>query len=210
LKVISIAIILKGIVAARGSRQYPRKSSATLVVVPPALISQWRDEIKKFTDDLPNILCIYDDSSLNAITVEMMLGADVVICPVDLIEAKNYMARITRVATGSTKEFDVPKVPSNTGQVEKSGAQGVWIPSKCLSRIRFSSVHNWSIPFDTLPTHAILREISASSQDPYGGANNTNNQKRRNEAAYFTYLYHDYISKLREKSFEGHEKGKWL
>jgi len=178
LKVISIAIILKGIVAARGSRQYPRKSSATLVVVPPALISQWRDEIKKFTDDLPNILCIYDDSSLNAITVEMMLGADVVICPVDLIEAKNYMARITRVATGSTKEFDVPKVPSNTGQVEKSGAQGVWIPT--------------------------------SSQDPYGGANNANNQKRRNEAAYFTYLYHDYISKLREKSFEGHEKGKWL
>ncbi len=122
---ISIAIILKGIAAARESRQYPRKSSATLVVVPPALISQWRDEIKKFTDELPNVLCIYDDSSLKAITVEMMLGADVIICPVDLLEAKNYMARVTRAATGSTKDFDVPKVPSNTGQVEKSGAQGV-------------------------------------------------------------------------------------
>ncbi len=128
--VISIAIILKGIVAAKDRSQYPRKSSATLVVVPPALISQWRDEIKKFTDDLPNVLCIYDDSSLNEITVEMVLEADVVICPVDLLEAKNYMARVTRVATGSKKDFDVPKVPSNTGQVEKSGAQGVWIPGK--------------------------------------------------------------------------------
>jgi len=128
--VISIAIILKGIVAAKERSQYPRKSSATLVVVPPALISQWRDEIKKFTDDLPNVLCIYDDSSLNEITVEMMLEADVVICPVDLLEAKNYMARVTRVATGSKKDFDVPRVPSNTGQVEKSGAQGVWIPGK--------------------------------------------------------------------------------
>ena len=136
--VISIAIILKGIAAARKRSKYPRKSSATLVVVPPALISQWRDEVKKFTDELPNVLCIYDDSSLKSITVEMMLEADVVICPVDLLEAKNYMARVTRLATGSTKEFDVPKVPSNTGQVEKSGAQGVWIPGKLFCLLLFS------------------------------------------------------------------------
>ena len=141
--VISIAIILKGIAAARKSREYPRKSSGTLVVVPPALIKQWKDEIKKFTDALPNVICIYDDSSLMNITVEMMLEADVVICPVDLLEAKNYMARVTRAATGSTgKEFDVPKVPSNTGQVEKSGAEGVWTPGELyFCRILYSSLY---------------------------------------------------------------------
>ena len=72
-----------------------------------------------------------------------MLEADVVICPVDLLEAKNYMARVTRAATGSTgKEFDVPKVPSNTGQVEKSGAEGVWTPGELyFCRILYSSLY---------------------------------------------------------------------
>jgi hypothetical protein len=124
------------------------------------LISQWRDEIKKFTDELPNVLCIYDDSSLKSITVEMMLEADVVICPVDLLEAKNYMARVTRLATGSTKEFDVPKVPSNTGQVEKSGAQGVWIPGKLFCRLLFSFWYS----FEYTSHLSIILHISYSSK----------------------------------------------
>ena len=103
-----------------------------MVCVPPALISQWRDEIKKFTDELPNVLCIYDDSSLNEITVTMMLEADVVICPVDLLEAKRYTERLTRFATGSTRDIDIPKVPRNTGQIEKTGAKGVWIPGESI------------------------------------------------------------------------------
>ena len=130
--VISIAIILKGIVDARRKREVPRKSSATLVVVPPALINQWKDEINKFTDELPNVLCIYDDSSFDDITVTMMLEADVVICPVDLLEAKNYMTRLTRVANGSKRDIDIPKVPTSTGQIEKTGAKGVWIPGELI------------------------------------------------------------------------------
>ena len=45
------------------------------------------------------------------------------------------------------------------------------------------------------------------SQDPYGGANNPKSQQRRNEAAYFTYVYQEYISKIREKEFSPTQKG---
>jgi SNF2 family DNA or RNA helicase len=43
--VISIGIILSGIDKARSSRKAPRKSSATLVVMPPALLKQWEVSI---------------------------------------------------------------------------------------------------------------------------------------------------------------------
>jgi hypothetical protein len=62
----------------------------------------------------------------------MMLEADVVICPVDLLEAKNYMTRLTRVANGSKRDIDIPKVPTSTGQIEKTGAKGVWIPGELM------------------------------------------------------------------------------
>lgn len=173
--VISIAIILQGIQTARKNRSFPRKSSATLVVVPPGLIDQWKKEVHKFTDSLPKVLCIYDDNALKRYTVKEFLEADMVICPVDLLEANGYMARLARVAAGVKDVKEVPQLPKETGQVEKNGASGVWIP--------------------------------ATSQDPFGGGNNPKSQQRRNESAYFTHIYHDYIRKLREKKFEQHEKG---
>jgi SNF2 family DNA or RNA helicase len=76
--VISIAIILQGIEAARANRSYPRKSSASLVVVPPGLIDQWKSEIKKFTDKMPNVICIYvssemDDRCLANLSMHIMI-----------------------------------------------------------------------------------------------------------------------------------------
>jgi hypothetical protein len=85
------------------------------------------------------------------------------------------MSRLARTATGSSKESEVPSLPSQTGQAEKNGASGVWIP--------------------------------ASSADPYGGGNNPRNQQRRDESAYFTYVYQDYIRKIRAKEFKPDKKG---
>lgn len=42
--------------------------------------------------------------------------------------------------------------------------------------------------------------IPATSADPYAGSNNTNNQKRRDQSAYYTFIYQKAISHLREKA----------
>ena len=109
---ISIAIILNGIQCARANRLYPRNTSATLVVVPPGLIDQWRCEIFKFTDKMPDVLCIYDTEALKRYTLEEILQADVVICPIDMLESKHYMALLSKTATFTKDTKAVPKLPS--------------------------------------------------------------------------------------------------
>ena len=173
--VVSIAIILKGLEASRASRRQPRKSSASLVVVPPGLIDQWKSELNKFTSSM-KVLCIYDFSSIRKYTVKEIIEADVVIAPIDILESKDYLQNVIKKATKMKKDIDgCPKLPAYTGQLEKLGADGVWIP--------------------------------ASSADPYGGANNSNNQKRRNESAYYTFIYLDCIQKLREMNFSSSDRG---
>lgn len=49
--------------------------------------------------------------------------------------------------------------------------------------------------------------IPATSADPYGGANNPNNQKRRNASARYTHIYLSAVHALRTKNFTGSKKG---
>eukprot|EP00957_Ditylum_brightwellii_P044118 3347797-Ditylum_brightwellii.AAC.1 len=85
--VISIAIIVRGIEKARHSRSFPNQSSATLVVVPPGLIDQWKSEIRKFAPSM-KVISVYDYGSIGKIRVKDMIEADVVICPVDILESE--------------------------------------------------------------------------------------------------------------------------
>ena len=173
--VVSIAIMLKGLEVARASRALPRKSSATMVVVPPGLIDQWKSELNKFTKGM-NVVCIYDFAALKRFTVQQIVEADVVIAPIDILESKDYLFNVINKTSEKKMNADnCPKLPTYTGQQEKVGADGVWIP--------------------------------ASSQDPYGGANNSNNQKRRNESAHYTFIYLDCIQKLRSMEFKKTDKG---
>jgi hypothetical protein len=127
--VISIAIILIGLEHARASRQPPRGSSATLVVVPPALIDQWKSEIEKFAGDL-KVVCVYDHKSYQNIMAGKILDADCVITTVDLLSHPGYMEKLVQKSkTVDEKSFEVPKFPTGVAQREANGAKGVWLAS---------------------------------------------------------------------------------
>lgn len=49
--------------------------------------------------------------------------------------------------------------------------------------------------------------IPATSADPYGGANSSHNQKRRNASARYTHVYLSAVHKLREKEFVETKRG---
>ena len=172
--VISIGIILQGIEKSRAARAEPRKSGASLVVVPPGLIDQWGSEIQKFASSL-SVIKIYDCDTLQKTELGTIIDADVVICPVDILEANGYLANLVEKAGLDEHGRKLPSLPQHTGQLEQNEARGVWIP--------------------------------ATSRDPYGGANNWRNQSRRNENAYYTYVYQKAIDSLRTKSFTRTCKG---
>lgn len=170
--VISIALILQGLDVARESAKAPRKSMATLVVVPSHLIRQWESEVKRFT--ALKAICIYDLQSLKQLSVEEILFCDCIIVPVDILEADGYLEHLIK-SSGGNVDDSVPRLPPYAGQKELNSARGVWMPM--------------------------------SSADPYGGANNSNNQRRRNASARYTHVYIESVHRLREKEFVLSKKG---
>lgn len=50
-------------------------------------------------------------------------------------------------------------------------------------------------------------QIDLNQNDPYGGANNPNNQKRRNHTAFYTSLYNKGVQALRKKEFKEADRG---
>lgn len=224
--VISIAIILQGIAAARKKREFPRKSSASLVVVPPGLIDQWKREVQKFTTEMPKVICIYDDTAVGKTSLQQILDADMVICPVDLLEAKGYMSRLARVAAGVKDEKQVPQLPKETGQVEKNGASGVWIPGKqmllsfncrcrCSCRSCFfftqSSYQSRSLRRCQQPQKPAEKErisvFHTCLPRLYSVRNSSYVHFNCSELVFSPYALTISFSKLREKEFEPQQKG---
>ena len=113
MKSLSIALVLRGIKRARASRALPNKSSATLVVVPPGLIDQWKREVEKFTTSL-NVVCVYDAITLKKLTVKEILSADIVISSIDTLqdEGNLYLDNLIQKANGYKKNKKSPKLPS--------------------------------------------------------------------------------------------------
>jgi hypothetical protein len=124
--VVSIALILAGVEQARKNADFPRKSSATLVVVPSHLIGQWKSEINKFSSGL-HVLTIYDLGCLKKLKVKDIVKADCVICPVDILQADGYLINLLKKSDSDVQ--DCPQMPSLAGQKELTGASGIWIPA---------------------------------------------------------------------------------
>lgn len=123
---ITIGLILSQSSTARGNRDTSKgRSSATLVVVPPGLVSQWDDERIKFTKDQLKCLIISDTATLKRKTVEEICCADVVIVPAGIIEepkgkVRPYTANLSNMA-GAGK---IPPAPTGYSQREAPTIEG--------------------------------------------------------------------------------------
>lgn len=92
--------------------------------MPPGLIDQWRCEIDKFAPSL-SVVCVYDLKKLMALSVKDLLRADVIACPVDILESKGYFSHLLEISGDTTT--DAPNMPSHSGQDENHQAKGVWV-----------------------------------------------------------------------------------
>jgi len=128
--VVSIGLILNGLKEARANKMFPRRTSATLVVVPPALLHQWKLEIDKFSPTTLNVTVIYDFSTLQNLAIKNILDSDVVIVPIDILESKGYFENLAKKANlNKSYKEKLPRLPTHSGQKEINDARGVWIPA---------------------------------------------------------------------------------
>ena len=118
---------------------------------------------------------IYDCKSLENTTAGEILGADVVICPIDILESKGYFESLVENSGLEVAQNHVPALPPYSGQAEITAANGLWIPH--------------------------------TSQDPYAGGNNPRNQRRRDDSAFYTFIYSKAIDAIRELQFGNKHKG---
>jgi SNF2 family DNA or RNA helicase len=203
--VISIAIILRGLEAARAGRSYPNKSSATLVIMPPGLIDQWKSEIKKVSDSL-QVICIYDMDSLSKVSVRSMIEADVVLCPVDILESNGYLENLLQNAKKADE--GAPKLPRYVGQTETSGAKGVWIPQSSTDPYGGGNNPNnqVSVTIETRSYYTLDFLVLLNTNVEIDKTLHFFLQKRRNESARFTYVYIKAIQLIRSLVFDNSKK----
>jgi len=176
--VVTIALILDGIKKARANRNTAEgKSGATLIVVPPGLVKQWDDEIKKFTKKQLRSIIIDSTSTLKLKTVKDICTADIVIVPAGIIEERGKTATdrpYTELMAAKANAKKIPPAPSN-GHKEAPTIEGTWVRNM------------------------------ASGPQIYVG--NDSKQKQRDEQAFYGHRYSEAIKKLRSKKFSSSERG---
>lgn len=89
-----------------GAAEIPGKIrvKATLVVVPSHLTRQWTTEIQKFVSSKAKmeVVTIITASNLNALTVERIIEADIVIVASNLFKSSIYLANLEAIAAGGS------------------------------------------------------------------------------------------------------------
>lgn len=109
---------------------------ASLVLVPPHLVSQWESESYKFLNKSFKILVVASLKALENIFVDDFVEADVIIAPWDLLESPEYLSRIAYLA-------GAPLAPTESGSTIR--ARKAWYKSA---------------------TDAIAKNIELLSRDP--------------------------------------------
>ena len=176
--VVTIALILAGVSKARANRNATMgRSGATLVVVPPGLVSQWDEERRKFTGSKLKCILIDSTATLRCHSVEEICSADVVIVPAGILEegksgtSRPYTEHLSKMAGSGP----IPPAPAAYSQREAPTIEGTWVRNM------------------------------APGPSVYVG--NKGNQRTRDAQAYYSHCYSEAIIKLRQKTFGIKEKG---
>ena len=148
--VVSIALIISRLEKSRTTKKLKGRaasqSAASLIVVPPGLISQWKEEFEKFVKPETKLNCveIWNIKSLMNLTVAEVADADVVIVPIDLLEGDKrtkgqYLQHIFQFVSSKMgkkavdalgHQYDLAKPPPlfrHKGVNEIVGVEGVWV-----------------------------------------------------------------------------------
>ncbi|KAK9448197.1 uncharacterized protein V1518DRAFT_419949 [Limtongia smithiae] len=97
---------------------------ATLIIIPGHLVKQWTSEIHKFTEDSFIVITISDLSSLNSVSIEDMMNADIVVAPSSLFGSPKYLLNLACLA-------GVRDIPSNG----RGGRQFAFRYTQALERL---------------------------------------------------------------------------
>lgn len=82
-------------------------SKATIVFVPPHLVSQWMDEKDKFITAEAGLhtIKINCQRDLEVLSVKALCDADLIVCNVDVLTSRKYLDRLSDLATGGARSF---------------------------------------------------------------------------------------------------------
>lgn len=75
---------------------------ASLIIVPPHLTGQWASEVKKFTGKRFQVEVLSTATSLNALTIERVQDADMVIVASNLFSSTVYLDNLQTISGGGT------------------------------------------------------------------------------------------------------------
>ena len=157
--VVSIALIISRLEKSRALLKHKGRvtsqSAASLIVVPPGLISQWKDEFKKFVkeDTKLKILTVWNIRTLMKLSVQEIADADVAIIPIDLLEGDKktkgqYLEHIFSFVSGKLgkktvdalgHQYDLAAPPPlfrSKGVNEIVGVEGVWFSKSSGESVR--------------------------------------------------------------------------
>ena len=71
---------------------------ATLIIVPPTLVSQWAGEVKKFLGDTHMVMTIQSQTILSSTTIAKFMAASIIIVNIDLLKSDAYWGKVALFA----------------------------------------------------------------------------------------------------------------
>lgn len=150
--------ITLGLIASTRDRPAPVSSDggfietrATLIIVPPHLCGQWRNEITKFLGSKFRVEVIHSKAELNKITVEDLCDAHIVIMSVTVYKSDAYFEALARLAAAnplpakegrffdSALQLSLAGLRNRVRELKSDGSQKVW--QSISKRVDFDSEH---------------------------------------------------------------------